>query len=419
MTMKNSTMNFKPLDALAPSPGELAFIQEFGARVIAQPDALEVARLAYRSYKNPLRDKSRPIGVYYLVGPSRTGKSLTGEVLAEIFHGDRNALIRIQASDYEEDHQILDIKGAPPSYIGYRDPHDPKNKLDISDEDPTSIVSNHNLRRARRGSKEKVNIVIIEEFEKSTYDFYKLWMGVFDKGKLKLANGQTVDFTNTIFILTSNLGTDELEKLSSAQLGFQRGERTLSPDEIKSVVQTAMRRRFRREFRNRLDKIVIFRQLTKVDMRNIVDAEIKQVSERIFLQMSSATYFVMKVEDSAKTFLLAKCGTEIAELKRVINQELMMPLGRLLDEENCQIQGNDLLLISHDGKSDMLSFAVAAGAGEEQEKEDGGNTSGSPTKHPPQPFGTPQREQWDDEDEARQVSRPHRGVFFGDLEILD
>lgn len=376
----NTTTNipFVVVDATELNASEQAFAEQFGSRVIGQPGAAQVALMAYNASKNPLRDRNRPIGIYYLVGQSRTGKSLTAEVLAEIFHGDRDALIRIQASDYEEDHQIMDIKGAPPSYVGYRDPKDPKHKLEEHEEDPYSVVSTHNLNRVRLGSKEKVNIVVIEEFEKSAYNFYKLWMGVFDKGTLKLGNGQTVDFTNTIFVLTSNLATDELEKMSKPGIGFRNEVKELTQADVTSTVEKAMALRFKKEFRNRLDAVVIFKPLTNGDIANIVDAELRQVTDRIYDQVPRGSVFTLEFEQSAKDFLLAKAGREVAELKRVIARELLQPLGRLLNPESRKVNGGDLVRVSHDGTSEHLTFAVASGRGGQSEAENmfpyGGDT---------------------------------------------
>lgn len=397
----SKTTQFTIVNTTEISGSEKVFVNGFASRVVGQPAALSIAQLAYRSARNPLRDRTRPIGIYYLVGPSRTGKSLTGEVLAELFHGRREALTRIQASDYEQDHQILDIKGAPPSYIGYRDPQDAKNRLEPDEVDPSSIISTHNLKRVKLGSKERVDIIVIEEFEKSSYDFYKLWMGVFDKGKLKMANSQTVDFTNTIFVLTSNLATDELEKMASGGIGFGSQPKILNEDDVKSVVDRAMMRRYKKEFRNRLDAVVIFKPLTMADMTNVIDAEIRLLGERIFLQMTSSTYFELCVEPSAKFFLLARSGTEVAVLKRVLNSEVLMPLGRLLDDDNRRIHGDDIVRIFHDGQSSGLSFAVGKGAV-------GGSDSGRSGNNVP--TGTPPREAR--REEVERLPPPREGVFF-------
>ncbi|MBX9571107.1 MAG: AAA family ATPase [Candidatus Obscuribacterales bacterium] len=357
MTINNNG-TFVVVDHEELTAAETAFAERFGARVIGQPGALTVAQLAHNMATNKLRDKTRPVGIFYLAGPSRTGKSLTGVVLAEIFHNNPDALTRIQASDYTEDHQLLELKGAPPSYVGYRDPKDPKNKLEGHETDPYSIVSSHNLRRVRLGSNSEIDIVVIEEFEKSTPDFYKFWMGVFDKGVARLGNGDVADFRNTIFILTSNIGMDELEKRQTRSIGFVNRETKVQAADVESVVEEAMRRTYKPEFRNRLDAIVVFRPFSSDTLMKIVDAELGLLQDRINTEMPAGEDFMLIVSDEAKTHLLKSVDNNVAELKRVLNRDVLMPLGRLLN--GAKVKGGDIVRIDVDGGK--LSFRVASDA---------------------------------------------------------
>lgn len=359
MHTKNET-RFVVVNHNESSPAEAAFAARFGSRVIGQPAALEVAQAAYNLAKNPLRDRTRPIGIFFLAGPSRTGKSLTAVCLAEIYHNNPDALTRIPASDYTEDHEIQDLKGAPPSYVGYRDPKDPKNKLDEREIDPYSKVSTHNLRRVRLGSQEKIDIVVIEEFEKASPDFFKFWMGVFDKGVAQLRNGEIVDFTNTIFILTSNIGMDRAEHEAKGGLGFISRERKLEHAEIQSIVGEEMRRAYKPEFRNRLDAVVVFKPFDNDSLFKIVDAEVELVQKRINEEMEAGEDFLLDVTAEARKLLLAGVNFNVAELKRSMSRELLVPLGRLLAAGH--LSGGDTVRVgvSSDGKS--LEFAIAAGA---------------------------------------------------------
>ncbi len=359
MSKKNST-KFVVVDHSELSAAEVAFAEQFGSRVIGQPAALRVAQLAYNMARNPLRDRSRPIGIFYLAGPSRTGKSLTGVTLAEIFHNDPDALTRIQASDYTEDHQLLELKGAPPSYVGFRDPKDPKNKLADHDIDPYSVVSPHNLKRVRLNSQEEVDIVVIEEFEKSSPDFYKFWMGVFDKGVARLGNGQIADFRNTIFILTSNIGMDRLEKEQKEPMGFITSARKTTVVDVETVVTEEMRRAYKPEFRNRLDAVVVFQPFNSETLLAIVDSEISLVQKRITETMEAGEDFMIEVTAEARKFMLQSVDNNVAELKRVINRDLLMPLGRLLSTD--KLNGGDIVRVSVTGDGTALEFSVAAGA---------------------------------------------------------
>lgn len=341
------------------------FVRQFAERVIGQPEALNVALQAYNAAHNPLRDMSRPIGIYLLIGPSRTGKTLTAETLALLLHGSKDALIRLQGGDYRQEHQVLDLKGSPPSYVGYKDPNEDKGKLAASDVDSVSVISNHNLKRVRLGSDSAVNIILIDESEKADPEFFKLWMGIFDTGTLRLGNGEMVDFSNTIFIMTSNLGMAAVEKLARGGIGFTSSARDVTRDDVQSVVSQALVQVYPPEFRNRIDAVVIFQPLQDNDMRSIVKHEIALVQERIDKQLKKENSFALKVTDAAGDFLLQETLNKhksIAELKRVVSRQIETPLGRELQRGT--IKGGDVVHVSL-GADGTLSFAVERGVSEE------------------------------------------------------
>ena len=324
------------INADALTDREDAFIAKFKSRVIGQDAACEVALDVYRVLTNPLRDKTRPIGVYYLVGPSRTGKSYTPETLAEILHGSKKAVTRIQMADYNNDAQILDIKGAPPMYVGYQDPA--KLKLNPEDVDPTSLLSSHNLKRVRLNSKLPVDIIILEEFEKGNADIFKLFMGIFDKGELRLGNGQVVDLRSAVFFLTSNIGMDTLARKATAKkIGFiqNEAETAITPELIAQTVKEAMREQFKPEFINRMDMVAIYKPLDHDETVRIVDTEIEMVRERIAASLPAFKVFELEVSLEAKAYLANKAkenGGSIAELKRVMNRLVLNPLGREINQ---------------------------------------------------------------------------------------
>lgn len=352
----NYNSSLKELHTNAPSVSEELFINQFNEKVIGQPDAERIALMAHSAIHNPLRDKTRPIGIYFLIGPSRTGKSLTAEALAELLHGDKNALIRVQASDYMSAAQLLDLKGAPPMYIGYRDPQNPENKVAETESDPTSLISGHNMNRVRLGSQSAVDIIVIEEFEKGCEDFYKLFMGIFDKGKLILGNGVPVDFSNTIFVLTSNLGMAAMERMSKQKhIGFGTGPKESKPD-VGAVVKNALRQNYPPEFRNRLDAVVIYEELSASSMVRIVEAEIALVQKRIN-SLPEESVFTLQADASASHFLLheaIKDGGSVAELKRVISKYLLDPLGRELSKGT--INGGNRIVVTHNSGAAALTF---------------------------------------------------------------
>jgi hypothetical protein len=398
------------LDPYTPSPSEEAFVHQFGRKIIGQPAAEQIASMVHNAYSNPFRDKTRPIGVYYLVGPSRTGKSYTGEVLAELMHGTQDALTRLQCGDYEEDHQVADLRGAPPGYIGFKDVG--KLKLTADDEDPTTPISNHNLMRLRMKSGKEIDIVLLEEFEKSSYDFYKFWMGAFDKGKVKLSDGRIVDFTNTVFILTSNLGMEQLEDLAKGGIGFTTGgPKVITEDDVKGVVDAEMKRRYKPEFRNRLDAVVIFRPFSAEELGKVVVTELARIQERVTKQAPVGKRFKLVCDEGARKQLLIQTGTNVAELKRVMQKELLTPLGRLFNmgklppactvtvSYNAQLERFDFSMLPGTAAEVKAQEEEAAKAAQTADTKDGAKPKEplllegpkGPTKNPKDPKGDPKK----------------------------
>jgi hypothetical protein len=360
---------FDVVDLEAQSPAEEAFGEVFDSRLIGQPEARQIALDVRARYRNPMRNKKHPLGVYYLVGKSRRGKSLLAQVLAHMFHGDEDALTRVTSEDYYDDSQMMDLIGAPPKYVGYRAPVDVRTmKAErLAQVDGYSKVTDWNRIRVRINSTETIDVVVLEEFSKSGPDFFKFWMEVFDKGRKVLGNGEMADFSNTVFILTDNLGMDKVEaEEEGSRIGFNRGEqkRKLSHGEIVTIVKAEMRKRFKPEFRNRIDQVTVYRELTAEETMRIVDIQVAQFADRIVEQMKRGDDFELDVQTSAREFLLKEAEEDVANLKRTIMKHIEVPLGRMLDRDNPEkVLGGDLVRVTWDGKSDRLTFAIARGAG--------------------------------------------------------
>ena len=359
---------FEVVDFDTLSPAEEAFGDAFDSMLIGQPEARRIALEIRARHRNPTRNKEVPLGVYYFIGKSRRGKSRFAQVLAKIFHGSEKALIRVTSEDYYDESQMNDLRGAPPKYVGYREPVDWKKlkKETLAQVDGYSKVSDWNRQRVRLDSGEEIDIVVIEEFAKSGRDFYKFWMEVFDKGGKTLANGEYADFSNTVFIITDNLGMDKVEKEESGKtIGFRSGEKkVLTPAEVEAIVREEMKR-FPPEFRNRIDEMCIFRELTADETMQIVHIQVQMLKDRIMDQMKRGDDFELDVTQSACDFLLKESDEDVANLKRTLLRFVEAPLGRMLDKDNPEkVLGGDLVRVSWDGKSKTLTFQVARGAGE-------------------------------------------------------
>lgn len=310
-------------------PQSAGFVERFRQIVVGQPGAEEIAEMVFTAYKNPLRDMNRPLGVFALIGQSRTGKTRTAKALAKLLHNNEEALTKIDCGDYLSDHQLIDIKGAPVSYKGYIEPHEVA-QLKPNEKDPTSKLSPHNLRRARKGSSCKINIVVLDEFDRGIDVLYQLFMGIFDDASFTFGNGIKATYCNTVFILTMNLGMDQVERLQD-RVGFKTSDTAVTQTDIETVVFKAMKRRFKPEFRNRLDKVVIFKTHSRADLLAIVGTEIAQIQERIMNVLNARHCFRLKIDDAAceKVLQLAEqYGEGAAAIKKVVEQKIVPVLGR-------------------------------------------------------------------------------------------
>ncbi len=267
--------------------------EELRARVVGQDDAVRAVADAVRRSRSGLADPNRPIGVFLFVGPTGVGKTELAKALAEfLFHSER-ALVRIDMSEYMEKHTVARLVGAPPGYVGYEE----GGQL-------TEAVRTH-----------PYTVILFDEVEKAHPDVVNVLLQLMDDGRLTDGQGRTVDFRNTVVILTSNLGTDELSP-------------TATPAEEKTVLDRAIRAHFRPEFLNRLDEVVIFRPLGESEIAAIVTLQLAQVDQRL-----AERRIRLKVSEEAKRRLAAE-GFDptfgARPLKRTIQRRVVDPLTTLL-----------------------------------------------------------------------------------------
>ncbi len=266
---------------------------ELHARVIGQDEAVEAVAKAVRRARLGLGDPNRPIGVFLFVGPTGVGKTELAKALAAfLFHSER-ALVRIDMSEYMEKHTVARLVGAPPGYVGYEE--------------------GGQLTEAIRTR--PYTVVLFDEVEKAHPDVVNVLLQMMDDGRLTDGQGRTVDFRNTLLILTSNLGTEELAG-------------TTGEAERRAVVDRALRGHFRPEFLNRLDEVVIFRELTEKEIGLIVDLQLAQVEQRL-----ADRRLTLKASEAAKKLLAAEGFDRdfgARPLKRTIQRKVVDPLTRRL-----------------------------------------------------------------------------------------
>lgn len=306
---------------------ETQFGQQVEELIVGQPRAKAAIRRAYRRYLDPLRDLKKPIYSIIAIGPSRTGKTLTAEALAQVLHDNPDCLVRINGGDYMEKEYLAALTGARSTLVGYVKP-DEMGASDENTKDPYAEFSPHNLfKYGRRGSKTPVTVVLIDEWEKACPEFNNVVLAILDNGKLTLGNGVEVNFRNVIFVFTSNLGMEELEK---RDIGFTHVAKAAK--DVGSIVERHMKDRTRPEFRNRIKEngeIVVFDNLTDSEMYEVVNRELNKVRRRMLA--TPETMIRLEVEEPAKRFLLdtAMKGEDgnISKLKDVIASHLLDKLG--------------------------------------------------------------------------------------------
>ncbi len=229
---------------------------ELHKRVVGQHDAIRAVSQAIRRTRAGLKDPKRPSGSFIFLGPSGVGKTELAKTLAEFLFGDETALIQLDMSEYMEKHTVSRLVGSPPGYVGYEE--------------------GGQLTEAVR--RKPFSVVLFDEIEKAHPDVFNTLLQILEEGRLTDAQGRSVDFRNTVLIMTSNLGTADLRK---ASVGFARADETVSYEKMKDKVNEALKQHFRPEFLNRIDDTIVFHELTKDEVTQIVDLMIKRVQRQL------------------------------------------------------------------------------------------------------------------------------------------
>jgi ATP-dependent Clp protease ATP-binding subunit ClpB len=269
-------------------------------RVVGQDAALIAVANAVRRSRAGLGDTRRPIGSFLFLGPTGVGKTETARALAEFLFDDERAMIRIDMSEYMERHAVSRLIGAPPGYVGYEE-------------------GGQLTEPVRR---RPYSVILFDEVEKAHPDVFNTLLQLLDDGRLTDGQGRTVDFKNTVIILTSNVGTSELTALEERRDLTDEERTKLS----RSVAQEALRQHFRPEFLNRLDEVVVYQRLGREHLRRIVDIQLGLLTERL-----KARDLSLELSDAAKDFL-AEVGWDpqfgARPLKRAIQRHLEDVLAR-------------------------------------------------------------------------------------------
>lgn len=321
-----------PLQNLKKSDSErlLHLEEELHKRVVGQDEAVHAVATAIRRARAGMKDPKRPIGSFLFLGSTGVGKTELARALAECMFGSEKNMIRFDMSEYMEKHEVSRLVGAPPGYVGYEE----GGQL-------TDTVR-----------KTPYSVILFDEVEKAHPDFFNILLQVLDDGRLTDGQGRTVDFTNAVIIMTSNLGS-ALLKNQMKKLGFKaedKGEKKETFEDVKKLMMDEVKHTLRPEFINRIDEIIVFHPLTATDLSSIVNLMLAKVGEKL-------AHFEVKLDASEEAKkLLIDHGTDVEygarPLRRTIQKEVEDPISELILQEGLEKKK----VLHMDAKDGKLTF---------------------------------------------------------------
>jgi ATP-dependent Clp protease ATP-binding subunit ClpC len=304
---------------------------ELHKRIVDQAEAVNAVSKAIRRTRAGLKDPKRPSGSFIFLGPSGVGKTELSKALAEFLFGDEGALIQLDMSEYMEKHTVSRLIGSPPGYVGYEE--------------------GGQLTEAVR--RKPFSVVLFDEIEKAHPDVFNTLLQILEDGHLTDAQGHTVDFKNTVIIMTSNLGTRDIQK--GTTLGFAPGgDEEITYERMKDKVMDELKRSFRPEFLNRIDEVIVFHSLTRENVKAIVDLMIRRVEE----QLKSKDVDI-ELTDAAKD-LLAEKGYDPALGARPLRRTIQRMVEDQLSEKLLYKEFNAGQTIIVDARDGEIVFEAAA-----------------------------------------------------------
>lgn len=299
-------------------------------RVVGQNEGVNAVAKAIRRARAGLKDPKRPIGSFLFLGPTGVGKTELARSLAEAIFGDESAMIRFDMSEYMEKHTVSRMLGAPPGYIGY---------------DEGGLLTDAVRRKPYA-------VILLDEIEKAHPDIFNILLQVLDDGRLTDSQGRTVDFKNTVIIMTSNAGAFKLQPQKTNTMGFAVNEDKQIKQNAKKIVMDEVKRQFKPEFLNRIDEIIIFEPLTNKELTQIVTLLLNDVQKRL-----AEMDIELIIKDEVKSYLL-KHGTDTIygarPLKRAVQRYLQDPLAEQLLQKS--IKSMQKIIV--DCVEDKLTFKV-------------------------------------------------------------
>ena len=289
-------------------------------RVVGQPAATRLIVPYIQMFQAGLAPEGRPVGVFLLLGPTGTGKTKTVEALAEILHGSEKNVLKVDCGEFQMEHEVAKLIGAPPGYLGHRE-----TQPMLTQQKLTAVTSD----------KCNLSLVLFDEIEKAAPSMTRLLLGVLDKAQLRLGDNTTVNFEKSMVFLTSNLGSREMLREINPDFGFQSAQHAERADligKLQSIGLAAVRKRFSPEFVNRIDCIITYQPLSQEALAAILEHQIADLQSHVNTRLGDRS-FTLEIAPETRQFLLEK-GTSseygARELNRTIHRFLTQPLATMV-----------------------------------------------------------------------------------------
>lgn len=351
------TIGLRRLETGTVSRRERKFSEFIDSVIIGQPNGKKAAKRAYRRTLATVRIGHHPYYVIVAPGPTTSGKSELGYRLAEYIHGSRDCIVKIDGSQYMEKHRLSTLTGASPDHVGYTNRKERDYVPPMPHEkDPYAEFSQHNLNRSRIGSKTNspVIVVLIDEWEKGCYEFNNIMLSIFRDGKYTLGNGEEVDFSNCIFVLTANIGSAAVEEADTKQsIGFN-SKKGVTEEEADKIVMDHLRQFAPPEFRARVEEngeVCIFHKLSGDQIGQVCTLKVRE----LVADFEKQAKITLDVDEAARKYLLSKSGS-VSKLNGAVQSDILDVL--INEMEKDEIKAGSVVHVTHVEGDDELSFSL-------------------------------------------------------------
>ena len=288
-------------------------------KILGQPAAIDAIVPCIQVHRAMLAPEGRPVGIFLLIGPTGTGKTKTVEALAEVLHGNPKKILKLDCGEFQMDHEVAKLIGAPPGYLGHRETQPWLTQQKVNGATTESC---------------DLSLLLFDEIEKAAPSLMRLLLGILDKATLRLGDGTTVTFEKTMIFLTSNLGAREMSHELRPDFGFEAlTERSTGQSKkLESIGMAAVRKSFSPEFINRIDAVVSYHPLDSQAIAAIFDVQMNELQDQIDTRMGPQA-FHLEIAPKARRFLIHKGTSEqygARELKRTLQRLLIQPLASMV-----------------------------------------------------------------------------------------